>query len=774
LNTCIPTRATWGKVVRRIALPLLIATGATSALAEQTTGNLLNNGDAEVHHCTDDWTAQTPVPGWRVVRGAASVLCYSAFAYAGETPVLPDAAAAGKALFGAPGSDTAIEQTVDLAPAAAAIDTGTVRFTLSGWLGGWQDRPERATLTAVFLDEAGRATGSPVVLADAGPQARGGQTGMLALQKGGSVPRATRRIVVTVDFLGGLTSYHNAYADQLSLTLTGEAPLALAASGTAPPSARLPPLDHVYVVMMENTNYADIVHASSAGNRIDSHMPFLASLARQGVLLTDAWATYHPSDQNYVAMVAGDTYRYGSVYYPNYNLTVRHLGDAIDAAGKTWRAYVQNMKTPCNLASDASGQGYYAPDDQPFAQFLDVIGDPTRCTTTLRDLSDFESAIATGRLPDFAWIAADGYWDGEMAWWNAGFDMPTSLSAQDQFLQATFAPLLTSAAWQDSRSLLIVTWDESLGWGWPDNHVATFLVGSPGLLRAGSTVDRHYDGYGILRSIEAALRVDGLDRFDRYAEPLNDAFAFPGMQEQAPAPEPALRASASASTRGSLSDTFGQVGTPAAVDQGSTLILRASSLPPGAPVAVALAPIGRVPDEATQGHSIDAQSGVVSIPTEELAPGFYGAWLLLGDGAPAHAALPVQVLPRPTLRPGAPGVEIVGAPPAAVPLPIREDSNVIVRYCRPAGSAAADTWIGIFPSGTPASQRTQDNANLIGFVVRTPGAGAGQACGEAMAFASELTPAVDYDLLLLQTAADGSGVAIGRGARFVLTHALPQ
>ncbi|HEY4039126.1 MAG TPA: hypothetical protein VGM15_09925, partial [Burkholderiaceae bacterium] len=64
----------------------VVLLGDDAIAAETTTGNLLVNGDAESHRCTDDWTAQTPVPGWRVVRGAASVLCYSAFGHAQETP----------------------------------------------------------------------------------------------------------------------------------------------------------------------------------------------------------------------------------------------------------------------------------------------------------------------------------------------------------------------------------------------------------------------------------------------------------------------------------------------------------------------------------------------------------------------------------------------------------------------------------------------------------------------------------------------------------------
>ena len=53
-----------GFVLRVIALMWPISSHALE------TGNLLLNGDAELHRCTKDWTAQTPVPGWRVHRPA--------------------------------------------------------------------------------------------------------------------------------------------------------------------------------------------------------------------------------------------------------------------------------------------------------------------------------------------------------------------------------------------------------------------------------------------------------------------------------------------------------------------------------------------------------------------------------------------------------------------------------------------------------------------------------------------------------------------------------
>jgi hypothetical protein len=269
-----------------LVLGLVVVLIQPASANANTSANLLVNGDAELQLCTNDWTAQTSIPGWRVIRGAASVLCYSAFNFTNVTPVTPSNVPAGKALFAAPGADTAMEQSVDVSAAATAIDSGTVEFSLSGWLGGWSNRPERATLTAVFLGASGQSTGAPVAIADVDAQARGNVTGLVQRAVEGVVPPSTRQITVTVQFLSGMTSFQNAYADNISLTLTGSV-AGLAPAAAAPPASSIPALDHVYVLMMENTNYADVIHTTGNTVTIDPQMPFFASLASSGVILSN-------------------------------------------------------------------------------------------------------------------------------------------------------------------------------------------------------------------------------------------------------------------------------------------------------------------------------------------------------------------------------------------------------------------------------------------------------------------------------------------------------
>jgi hypothetical protein len=176
------------------------------------------------------------------------------------------------------------------------------------------------------------------------------------------------------------------------------------------------------------------------------------------------------------------------------------------------------MGTPCNTTTQYDAK--YMPDDAPFINYTDVSGNPARCAAHLFDTTqlttDLKSAATT---PNFSWIAADDYYDGEAS----GNGSATSLQTQDGWLKQTLAPIMSSPAWTQQRSLILLTWDESEGEGY--DHVATVAVGSQGTVPAGTSSAQHYDHYSIGRTIESALGLPGLTANDTYATPLNAAFA---------------------------------------------------------------------------------------------------------------------------------------------------------------------------------------------------------------------------------------------------------
>ncbi|MDH6113383.1 hypothetical protein P3T36_001738 [Kitasatospora sp. MAP12-15] len=569
---------------------------AAPAHAATTSGNLIVNGNAEAGYCTTDWTAATTMPGWSVLSGSPAVDCYSVGSFG-----LPSGTDAGKAFFG-PGNqgDGAMQQSVDVSSAATAIDGGGVSYNLSGLLGGWTTYAGYVQVSLQFKGATGQQLGSTANLPTVSAADRSNTTSMLARSATGAVPAGTRSIQVEAQFLN--SSGESGYLDNLSLTLNTP----VTAAVLAPPVSQVPGYDHVFTVMMENTDYSEVM-----GDPADT--PYIHSLMAQGANMTNQHGVYHPSDENYLAVAGGDTYTTGAIYWPNIKNPATNLGDTVEAAGKTWKAYEQGMGTPCNTTTQYDAK--YEPDDAPFINYTDISGNPTRCAAHLFDTTqlttDLKSAATT---PNFSWIAADDYYDGEAS----GNGNATSLKTQDTWLQQTLAPIMQSPAWTTQKSLILLTWDEDSGEA--DNHIATVVVGSQGTVPAGTSSTSRYDHYSTARTIEAALGLPGITANDTYATPLNDAF----KPSSAPAPTTTLTTATPSVSNGS-SVTF-QYATPAATTSSTNWI--------------GIYPVGVTPGQQSSltWQYAPNSSGSLTFNTSSLSgPGSYAVWYLYNDGYTALA-----------------------------------------------------------------------------------------------------------------------------------------
>lgn len=487
--------ARWGSPrligYRLIALALSLAGSSAAAGA-----NLLRVLD--VRNCTADAQASTTVPGWTTIDGSPSLRCPTS----AEATAPP--ATQNSRISSGPYGASALERTIGVGAGAAAIDRGLATYEFSGLFGAAGAGRERAILTMTFRDAAGRRLAG--VMRRESPVAAPGAAGPVFAERraSGRLPRGTRSLRVVLRFVDVDGPMHAAYAERLSLTLQPDL------EPQPAPKSALPRFDHVFMIMMENTSYEQVI-----GDSRDA--PFINALAARGTLLARYSGVYHPSDQNYLAIAGGDAAVQGAVYFPNIRLHTRHLGDTIEAAGQTWRAYEQGMGTPCNTTTQYDK--YFQPDDAPFINYSDVIGDAARCRKHLVDAKqlpvDLRSAATT---PNFSWIAADYFDDGE----DSGNGSPASLRAQDRWLRRTLRPVFASAAWRTRRCLLILTWDESDATR--TNHVAAILVGSLGSVRAGFVSNTRYDHYSTALTIERALNLPSLTANDEYAAPIDDAF----------------------------------------------------------------------------------------------------------------------------------------------------------------------------------------------------------------------------------------------------------
>ena len=453
--------------------------------------------------CTTDPAAATTVPGWTIVAGSPALDCANA------TPAHWPAANTPRVVIASgPWGTSTLERLIPLEQTAAGKP---VKFVLSGLFGALGDGQVHAVLDAQFLDEAGRKIGPSGALTGPEPQAKDKSIQFALLTSSGVIPRKARTLQLSLHLPGipqpGTTNGKVAtYVAGLQL----QTDPALSFPPVTAPDAHVPRFDHVFLIIMENTDYTQVI-----GDKINA--PYMNQLAARGTLLANYQAVYHPSDENYMAIAGGEGLIVGPLYFPNIHIAAPHLGDLLEAAGKSWKTYEEGMGTPCNTTTKFDKN--YEPDDTPFINFTNIQNNPARCRAHMVDLSEWAKDLRSpATTPAFAWLAADDYNDGELP----GNGSPKSLRVQDQWLKVTLAPLFASSAWRNQKSLLILTWDESdtvL-----NNHIATIVIGSQGMVKVGYVSQRRYDHYSSARTIEAALGLPNLTSNDGFATAIDDAF----------------------------------------------------------------------------------------------------------------------------------------------------------------------------------------------------------------------------------------------------------
>jgi hypothetical protein len=120
----------------------------------------------------------------------------------------------GAKMFTGLGARAVAWQSLDLGQLSQEGD----RYSLSGWLGGWQAQGDNAKLFVSFLNGAGDQIGfseiGPVTAAD-----RGNQTGLFYREASGLLPAQTYTLQfwLSMERLGG--GDNDGYADNLSFTL---------------------------------------------------------------------------------------------------------------------------------------------------------------------------------------------------------------------------------------------------------------------------------------------------------------------------------------------------------------------------------------------------------------------------------------------------------------------------------------------------------------------------------------------------------------------------
>jgi hypothetical protein len=238
-------------------------------------------------------------------------------------------------------------------------------------------------------------------------------------------------------------------------------------------------------IVMENTNQKDALK-----------QPFFAELNKRGAFLSKMGGEWHPSQPNYIAMVAGSIM--GVLLDFNITLNDRHLGDLLESHGRTWKAYAEGYPGNCYLGAQS---GNYVRKHVPFLSFKNIQEDPARCANVV-NADQFDKDLANNSLPNYSFYTPDLNNDGHN----------TSSAFAAQALEKRFGSLIRNPEFLKD-TLFIVTFDESETYF--GNSIYTALVGAnviPGIVNT-----QRLNHVALLRMIEDEWNLGSLNRFDRYA-----------------------------------------------------------------------------------------------------------------------------------------------------------------------------------------------------------------------------------------------------------------
>ena len=335
----------------------------------------------------------------------------------------------------------------------------------------------------------------------------------------------------------------------------------LFAAASAPARAALPPVKHVFVIVLENEN-AD----TSFGP--DSQAPYLAkTLTAQGQFMPNYYGITHESLGNYVGMISGqgsnietqsDCQFYDEMLpgLPGpdgqalgqgcvYPAAFHTVADQLAADGLSWKGYMEDMgnsatepqtcRHPALNSRDGTQTAkvgdQYAARHNPFVYFDSIVDSPA-CAQNDVPLDRLPADLAADKTtPSFALISPNLCHDGHDSPCVDG--EPGGLVSADAFLQEWVPRIMGSPGFKKG-GVLVVTFDEAEDFGsnadssaccdepqfpnTPNNGGPTpgrgggrvgAVVLSP-FVQAGSVNQTPYNHFSLLRSVEDLFGLDHL------------------------------------------------------------------------------------------------------------------------------------------------------------------------------------------------------------------------------------------------------------------------
>ena len=266
--------------------------------------------------------------------------------------------------------------------------------------------------------------------------------------------------------------------------------------------------DHVFVIMMENHGYDQVI-----GNTADA--PFINSLARRYNTAVNYHGVTHPSLPNYLATISGSTQGIWDDCKAGANVTCapeefipgsgdpgatglltqaqvasasstphmfsgKTIVDQLENKGLSWKAYMENLPSTGSQVEYAPTIGsstvkLYAQKHDPFMYFSDINypGSP-RLQNIVPQENNLKADLASGAVPNFVWISPNQCHDmhgispsgaaliglPQCGYPDSGLDHG-AIQLGDTYVKDTVQQIMDSPTWKTTRSSIVLAWDEN-------------------------------------------------------------------------------------------------------------------------------------------------------------------------------------------------------------------------------------------------------------------------------------------------------------------------
>ncbi len=338
----------------------------------------------------------------------------------------------------------------------------------------------------------------------------------------------------------------------------------------------MPKLDHVWLIMMENHSFKDVIGNPDA--------PFINRFAKSANLATHYFAVGHPSLTNYLELVGGSNFGIQNDDYPDWHglkpgkttnrplagsgvdlatpaivapfgvlipaapYTAKTIADQLAEAGKRWKSYQESL--PASGVVDGvnysdgiysnldetrlTGLGtlpkLYAAKHNPFVYFA-AVQENRLAQDGLDNVAGFDGAhglyedLGAGNSPALSFIVPNQCHD--MHGMDNGSKLCGDKTALIQMGDASVRELVeaihASPAWETGRNALVVVWDEN-SFGSDPNRVAAIIDTNYG--RHGVKSARPYSHFSLLKTLETGLGLPCLNHAcDSGVQVMSDLFA---------------------------------------------------------------------------------------------------------------------------------------------------------------------------------------------------------------------------------------------------------